>query len=136
MCMWGQNRSYRELVHWSNETRIFKFTSDIEKKIVNRLFFVSSEVWTKAKHSIEANNLKEEKHHSRVRIRLLITIMECPHLRDSVKVNRDFIKNKKCELSTSSGNRASTELNSSSGGVLWRCLGKCNKQIKWKEKIK
>lgn len=28
--------------------------------------------------------------------------MECPHLRESVKVNRDFIKNKKCELSTNS----------------------------------
>lgn len=52
--------------------------------------------------------------------------MECPHLRDSVKVNRDFIKNKKCELSTSSGNRASTELNSS-GGIQWKCLGKCKR---------
>lgn len=63
--------------------------------------------------------------------------MECPHLRDSVKVNRDFIKNKKCELSTSSGNQsqnpttnaASTTVDNSSGGgngtnnKLWKCLG-------------
>lgn len=54
--------------------------------------------------------------------------MECPHLRESVKVNRDFIKNKKCELSMNSGNRGTTDstLNGSngSGGVQWRCLGK------------
>lgn len=57
--------------------------------------------------------------------------MECPHLRESVKVNRDFIKNKKCELSMNSGNRGTTNssLNGSSGGangggVQWRCLGK------------
>lgn len=68
--------------------------------------------------------------------------MECPHLRDSVKVNRDFIKNKKCELSTSSGSQSqnpttnatsTTVKNSSSGGgsgggnainnKLWKCLG-------------
>lgn len=59
--------------------------------------------------------------------------MECPHLRDSVKVNRDFIKNKKCELSTSSGNRTSTELNSS-GGIQWRCLGKCNENERQEKK--
>lgn len=58
--------------------------------------------------------------------------MECPHLRESVKVNRDFIKNKKCELSTSSGNRSSTEVNSN-GGILWRCLGKL--QLKEKKKL-
>lgn len=64
--------------------------------------------------------------------------MECPHLRDSVKVNRDFIKNKKCELSTNSGNQSqnpttnatSTTVNNSRGGnsnatnnKLWKCLG-------------
>lgn len=52
--------------------------------------------------------------------------MECPHLRDSVKVNRDFIKNIKCELSNlNSGNRATTDstLNSNSG-ILWKCSGK------------
>lgn len=51
-------------------------------------------------------------------------IMECPHLRESVKVNRDFIKNKKCELSTSSGNKATTDSINGSGGILWKCLGK------------
>ncbi|XP_031623555.1 ubiquitin carboxyl-terminal hydrolase 3-like [Contarinia nasturtii] len=56
--------------------------------------------------------------------------MECPHLRDSVKVNRDFIKNIKCALSTNSGNRASTEL-SSSGGVLWRCLECTSDKENW-----
>lgn len=56
--------------------------------------------------------------------------MECPHLRDSVKVNRDFIKSKKCELSSlNSGNKATTDstLNtngSGGGGILWKCLGK------------
>lgn len=64
--------------------------------------------------------------------------MECPHLRDSVKVNRDFIKSKKCELSTSSGNQSqnpttnatSTTVNNSGGSgnnatnnKLWKCLG-------------
>lgn len=62
--------------------------------------------------------------------------MECPHLCDSVKVNRDFIKNKKCELTTSTtGNTAqatnttsiSTSTSSStaptSNGKLWKCLG-------------
>lgn len=53
--------------------------------------------------------------------------MECPHLRDSVKVNRDFIKNKKYELSKNSGNRASTESNTN-GSVLWKCLGKLRKK--------
>lgn len=55
--------------------------------------------------------------------------MECPHLRESVKVNRDFIKNKKCELSMNSGSGGTTDssLNgsgSAGGGVQWRCLGK------------
>lgn len=56
--------------------------------------------------------------------------MECPHLRDSVKVNRDFIKNKRCELSTSSGNEATTNtaetssLSRNSSNKLWKCLGK------------
>lgn len=75
--------------------------------------------------------------------------MECPHLCDSVKVNRDFIKNKKCELTTSTteattvvhASAASTALISSSsatsssstrrsspsatsnGNKLWKCLG-------------
>lgn len=57
--------------------------------------------------------------------------MECPHLRESVKVNRDFIKNKKCELSINSGNggTTNTSLNGSGSagrGVQWRCLGKKN----------
>lgn len=77
--------------------------------------------------------------------------MECPHLCDSVKLNRDFIKNKKCELSTlstlhnnSSSNtndtttitaNSSTSLSpapssssstssSTSNNTLWKCLGK------------
>lgn len=55
--------------------------------------------------------------------------MECPHLRESVKVNRDFIKNKKCELSMNSGNGGTTDTSSNGsgsagGGVQWKCLGK------------
>lgn len=52
--------------------------------------------------------------------------MECPHLRESVKVKRDFIKNKKCELSISSSNKNSIDssLNSGGGGSIWRCGGK------------
>lgn len=77
--------------------------------------------------------------------------MECPHLCDSVKVNRDFIKNKKCELSTlntvhnssvntndsattslitlspapsSSSSSSSSSTTSSSNNKLWKCLGK------------
>lgn len=41
--------------------------------------------------------------------------MECPHLCESVKVDRDFIKNKKCELSTTGGDTTS--------GKIWHCLG-------------
>lgn len=68
--------------------------------------------------------------------------MECPHLRESVKVNRDFIKSKKCELSTSSGNAGTTDpLNggsSAGGAVQWKCLGKnaCEKKISMEKKCK
>lgn len=57
--------------------------------------------------------------------------MECPHLRESVKLNRDFIKNKKCELSTISGNKniIDSTLNSGGGGSIWRCGGKL--RIRW-----
>lgn len=76
--------------------------------------------------------------------------MECPHLCDSVKLNRDFIKNKKCELSTliavhtttsnttdsattspttlspapsSSSSTSSSSTTSTSNNKLWKCLG-------------
>lgn len=77
--------------------------------------------------------------------------MECPHLRDSVKVNRDFIKNKKCELSTSSGSKSqnattttatATTVNNSSGGSsnssnkLWKCLGMVISDLCKKQKNK
>lgn len=74
--------------------------------------------------------------------------MECPHLCDSVKVNRDFIKNKKCELTTrttatavtvhapaakaasissslttTSSTRRSSPSATSNSNKLWKCSG-------------
>lgn len=69
--------------------------------------------------------------------------MECPHLCNSIKINRNFIKTKKCELTTGGGGGdAATEskIIADTAGVAaagqsssttsantnkqWRCLGK------------
>lgn len=45
--------------------------------------------------------------------------MDCPHLYDGVKLNRVFIKNKKCELSTAADGTNLSE-------KVWKCFGKQN----------
>lgn len=56
--------------------------------------------------------------------------MECPHLSDSVKVNRDFIKQKIIELSSNHTNGTNADDIQSATAKkeknvkLWKCLGK------------
>lgn len=56
--------------------------------------------------------------------------MECPHLSDSVKVNRDFIKQKIIELSsehtngTNADDCPSSTAKKEKNSKLWKCLGK------------
>lgn len=52
--------------------------------------------------------------------------MECPHLGDCIKIDRDFIKTKKLDLSSAEGSTGSVGVSASvtTTSKQWRCAGK------------